>query len=94
MNMSHQEKSARLQAEHQSALNGFNDQLSAKDEYHLSLVETMQKTHATELQKKLQERIALEAKHQITVNYLVAQHKKDKDGTIGAHLSQMRSYDQ
>ena len=94
LNLKHQENTARLQMEHQTALNGFNDQLSAKEKYHLSLIETMQGNHATELQKKLQERIALEAKHQITVNYLVAQHKKDKDLTISSNLSDLRSYDQ
>jgi len=63
LNLKHQENTARLQNEHQTALNGFNDQLSAKERYNLNLVETMQSTHAGELQKKLQERIAMEAKH-------------------------------
>ena len=94
LNLQHQQNTARLQNEHQNALNGFNDQLSAKERYHLNLVETMQGTHASELQKRLQERIALEAKHQITVNYLVAQHKKDKDSTNSSNISDLRSYDQ
>ena len=94
LNLQHQENTARLLNEHQTALNGFNEQLSAKERYNLNLVETMQATHAAELQKKLQERIAMEAKHQIQINYLVAQHKRDKDSTNSSNISDLRSYDQ
>lgn len=93
MKLQHSGKLSQLADEHQLALNGFNEQLSAKEQQHLDLIESMQKTHSSELQRKLQERIALETKHKIQIEMLVAQHKRDKDSTNNANIAGLRSYD-